>query len=493
MTKLSRLLAIPTLAAALFVPAHAATPTSGDLFFTTFQNQSGDPFYHTFTTNVWKVSFTFDGTTFTLGAPVAIKTLTGADGLIFDPNDATNSTLLIGEQNSNRVARLSTDGTTLLEVHADGTQPFGFQKGQAYGIAVTPDKSKVIVLPNDPFPNPTNINVLPYFSDGTTHTISGAAGPLRGMDFRQGVAFWGDAPDQSAGKFGTIDLSTYITSLVTIVDDTGGGAGQGALPSHGVTYDSFSDCFMLSSSNQIWQLCLNSGAYHIVAKITTPAATNQNPVTNPGYAFDNWDQISVDGKGHLFAANNDGDLLFIDYSSSATKRIDDGTNKKSQQFLAADLDDIVNGGGAIVPGGCPATKGFWHDPSLHPWPSTSITVGGVSYDGTTHSMTIGGTTYTQAQLLTIMPTGGNAGVGNGFVIGGSQLVAAVLNIANGAAHSGTVDAAIAQMNTLLTGQNLLGPTPSNPLNNQLKTLGGILDAYNSSASSLNCPEGTPGG
>jgi len=480
------------------VPAHAATIT-GDLFFTTFQNQSGAPGV-TPSTNVWKVSFTYDGTTFSLGSTVPIKTLTGADGLMFDPNDATHSTLLIGEQNSNRVAQLSTDGATLIEKKADGSQPQVYQGAQAYGVA-SPNNTQLITLPNDSTPFSTSINISPIgpLGDGVRHQVTGVANALRGVDFRQGVAYWGDAEDRVLARFGILDLSTYITSLVTIVDDVDGTAGPGSLPSHGVTYDKFSDCFILTSANKIWQLCPKAdGNFHIVAKIQTPSATNTNPVTNPNFNFDNWDQVSVDGQGHLFAANNDGDLLFIDYA--ATGNISTSTHR-FQNFLASALDDIVNGGGAVVPGGCPATKGFWHDPSLHAWPTTNVTVGGVTYNGATdQSMTIGGKQYSQAQLLAIMPTSVGAG-GNGFVITGSQLIAAVLNVANGAAHSSSVDTAIQTANNLLAADGRMVGTsfgvgltvnsaPAN--NNALKAAGTALEAYNSSAGSLGCPEGTSG-
>src|SRR5579864_7704388 len=136
MRKLLRSLTISMALAAfsgLVVPAHATTIISGDLFFTTFQNQSGTNL--PLTTDVWKVSFIYDSVAgLCLGTKVLpcgaltttpIKTLTGADGIEFDPNDATNSTLLIGEQNTNRVARLSTDGTTLTEMKADGANAFG--------------------------------------------------------------------------------------------------------------------------------------------------------------------------------------------------------------------------------------------------------------------------------------------------------------------------------------------------------------------------------
>jgi hypothetical protein len=115
-------------------------------------------------------------------------------------------------------------------------------------------------------------------------------------------------------------------------------------------------------------------------------------------------------------------------------------------------------------------------------------------------MTIGGKQYSQAQLLALMPTSVGAG-GNGFVITGSQLIAAVLNVANGAAHSSSVDTAIQTANNLLAADGRMVGTsfgvgltvnsaPAN--NNALKAAGTALEAYNSSAGSLGCPEGTAG-
>jgi hypothetical protein len=237
------------------------------------------------------------------------------------------------------------DGTIINEKRADSSKPAGYTNAQAYGVA-SPDKAHLITLPNDPTYGFDHINISPLglntLGDGTFHQVSGVSSFLRGMDFRKGVAYWGDAPDALTGKFGTIDLTTYITSLVPIVDDLGS-VGQGSLPSHGVTYDSFSDCFILSSANKIWQVCPKTdGKFHIAAKVTTPVDCT-HPTGNIYCSFNNWDQTSVDGKGHLFAANNDGDLYFIDYS--ATKNIGTASYTKLQ-FLAVSLDDIVNGGGA---------------------------------------------------------------------------------------------------------------------------------------------------
>jgi hypothetical protein len=163
----------------------------------------------------------------------------------------------------------------------------------------------------------------------------------------------------------------------------------------------------------------------------------------------------------------------------------------------ADFGDVHNqleGFNIVVCGparGCPATKGFWHKPEN--WTNASVTVGGITYDGATHSMTIGGVTYSQADLLLFLPTGQPPKGGNGYIIGGSQLIAAVLNIAAGAQYSPSVIAAISTMNSLLTGIHMISGgtiigTPSDPLNSQLISLGGTLDNYNS-AVGLNCSEG----
>jgi hypothetical protein len=147
------------------------------------------------------------------------------------------------------------------------------------------------------------------------------------------------------------------------------------------------------------------------------------------------------------------------------------------------------------PGGCPATKGFWHDPSLHGWPDFSVTVGGVTYEGAPlRGMIIGGQHYTQQQLLSLMPSA--PANGNGFVITGSQLIAAVLNIAAGAQHSSSVDAAIKAANDLLAADGrmvgtaygvglLVNPAPAN--NDALKAASTDLNNYNS-AVGLGCNE-----
>lgn len=518
--------------------ANAGTLLEGDLFYTTFQTQSGPA-----GPNVYKVHFLYDSTpAITLSADCLVASLSGADGLIFDPNDATNKTLLVGEQNANLVASVVVGANPcpsigITERRADGATAATGTKGdgQAYGLVATPDKGSLWMMANDPLPNPNHINVatLPLTADGVAHTVTGIDGDgnnpfnlsLRGVAFIGTQGYYGDANDYAAdGHFGTIS-STFVTARVPVVDDTVGGTTDlnglgtqahplpGSLPTHGLEYDTYSGCIIASGANQIWQICPpgvaganNDGQFHVRAKIETapqvPGSSDpicKGPAGNDLCNATNWDQASTDNAGHMFAANNNGDLLFVDYSNSASKLINNTIGGGpapfvSEQYLKVDLDDIANGGGAPPPpppGGCPATQGFWHKASN--WTNASASVGGIVYDGTTHTMTIGGILYTQAQLLLLMPSGGLHS-GN-FANTLSQTIAAVLNIAAGAQVTASATAAISGVNTAMSGVQIFGPGPSinSGISAATKTLVQsyltALDNYNS-AVGLGCTEGS---
>jgi hypothetical protein len=144
--------------------------------------------------------------------------------------------------------------------------------------------------------------------------------------------------------------------------------------------------------------------------------------------------------------------------------------------------------------GCPATQGFWHKAGR--WPNSNKAIDGVIYNGATnHSMVIGGITYTQGQLLALLPSGSlHTG---GYVNALSQFIAAVLNLAAGAQHAG-IDTTITTINTDLTGHIFVSGTGTTldpyvlvPISASLQTtLEGFedtLDGYNSAAN-LGCVE-----
>ena len=129
--------------------------------------------------------------------------------------------------------------------------------------------------------------------------------------------------------------------------------------------------------------------------------------------------------------------------------------------------------------GCPATIGFWKNQLKHPFPDS------VQQSG----LTIGGITYSAADLLTILNRRG----GNAVAILGKQLVGALLNAAAGAKHNATADAAIATAETLLKANNLnlLTSTvvPSTTLGQALLVPAGTLNGYNN-ANFNSCSEGS---
>ncbi|HLG97639.1 MAG TPA: hypothetical protein VKX49_15095 [Bryobacteraceae bacterium] len=137
-------------------------------------------------------------------------------------------------------------------------------------------------------------------------------------------------------------------------------------------------------------------------------------------------------------------------------------------------------------GGCPATQGFWH--LAKHWPTVSASVDGITYNATKKTLTIGGVTYTQSELLAILPSGPlhPGAVGNAL----SQFIAAALNLIAGAQPS-TIDSTIIAINTALTGVTFTnGTSLTLPSTVQTLLLNSLtaLDNYNS-AVGLNCTEG----
>jgi hypothetical protein len=144
--------------------------------------------------------------------------------------------------------------------------------------------------------------------------------------------------------------------------------------------------------------------------------------------------------------------------------------------------------------GCPATQGFWHKADR--WPDLTKVVDGVTYNGATdHSMKIGGITYTQGQLVELLPSGSlHTG---GYVNALSQFIAAVLNLSAGA-KNGTIDPTISAINTALNGVTFVTGDGSAgnayqlvpisvTLQNTLTALTQTLDNYNS-AVGMGCSE-----
>jgi hypothetical protein len=311
------------LTVAICAPVAEAATIEGNLYYTTF---AGPP-------NVWTVHFTYvTATSMTYGSSTAINSLGGADGIVFNPN---NANLLVGEQDHNKVAQVT---TTALAPFVEVLASHSAADPQAFHLVVTPDRSTLLTMPNEVGnPGGSSINTVPLtpFVDGTAHTVTGLDVHLKGIAFIGSTAYYGNADDDLVnGYLGVLDLTNYTTTrLLTIVDNVDHTASQGSLPSHGMTFDPFTGDLIMNSGNQIWQVAISGTTAHIVAKIAT----------NTG---GNWDQNTVDGAGHLFVANNDGYILFVDYSAS---HLISSPVYRNEQFLNTALDDIADRGGLPAP------------------------------------------------------------------------------------------------------------------------------------------------
>jgi hypothetical protein len=121
-------------------------------------------------------------------------------------------------------------------------------------------------------------------------------------------------------------------------------------------------------------------------------------------------------------------------------------------------------------GKCPRTQGFW---KTHPneWPVTSLT--------------LGGQTYTQRELLALLnlPTRNDASI-----ILAHQLIAAKLNIANGSDPT-PISATITDADSLLSrfaGKLPYRVSPSSPIGQAMVNDAEVLDRYNNGQMTPNC-------
>ncbi|RIK81385.1 MAG: hypothetical protein DCC68_08760 [Planctomycetota bacterium] len=110
-----------------------------------------------------------------------------------------------------------------------------------------------------------------------------------------------------------------------------------------MAYDPFSDSFITMGDNAISRF---SSTGVLLETITFAVGTD-------------FDQGTVDGLGHIFAANNGGDLFLIDYSATGT--LSAASTIFDRRFLANALDDLAPkvGPGSIDSIPEPVSMGIW--------------------------------------------------------------------------------------------------------------------------------------
>lgn len=306
-----RLLFAAVMGIALFglrVPTAKADGTSGNLFFTTFIGGAGG-------TNVWTATYSFTGTTFTLGAPTPVAATAGADGLLFAPD----GNLIIAGQGTNQLHEITTAGVPVNTVNA-GTG--------AYHLGLSGTGGTLYTLWNGPGSGGLTAIAATTLSGGglavagTPYTVSCAVGTtcitdVRGVVFDPHNATWyySTAGDGASGTFGTVTFND-VTHTATLTQLLSG------VFAHGVSFDPFTNDIIMNSAGVVQQFDPSSGT--IVSTLT---------------GIGNFDQAAEDGKGHLFVASNSGFLEFVDYD--ATGLIGAPGNFTAEPGLISFLDDIA--------------------------------------------------------------------------------------------------------------------------------------------------------
>lgn len=319
----SLLLGASVLACGLYAAAANADPTSGTLFYTTFgaqPNGTGG------TSSVWRVNYNFNGAAFTLSGNTGIaQTQTNADGITFLPN----GNLAVGGRTNLTIDELTTGGTVIQNVPA-----------ATGGYFVTlnhfsaPGSTILYNMWNGPGQGGTNpFSAIPLIgggiagSSGTNYTVTcagaGCSTDIRGLvwDPHNSTYYYGTAPDSGLGDFGTavINDTTHTVALTPFAGHIGNTA------SHAVTFDPFTNDIFASSGSVIDQF---SEAGALLSSHTFAGTSNI-------------DAVGTDGAGHLFGADNGGDLVFVDYDGATGHLIGNPGAFYANPFLNATLDDIA--------------------------------------------------------------------------------------------------------------------------------------------------------
>jgi hypothetical protein len=277
-----------------------ADPTSGDLYFTLYTGG----------TNVNKVHYTFDGTSVTYGSVVNITSTPGADGIIFAPD----GDLLVGGQGSGLVYKVNPSTGSFIGTFPGTTDSFH--------LTLDPSGTKFYT---SPFGGPLDIVPLTPFGPGTANAVSGDDFGVTQITFDQsgtGKVFYVNGAPNGYGNFGLIDLTTFTTTRIY----------AGFQPAHGMQYDPYTKDIFLFGAGAVAQI---DPVTHAIVSF----------ISFPGLDFD---QGSLDGKGHAFIAGSNG-ITFIDYSASGLVGTPSYTNYTGGFFGIDDLAPLSGLGSNPVP------------------------------------------------------------------------------------------------------------------------------------------------
>lgn len=278
----------------------ATSDTSGSLWYTTFSGGQ----------NIHKVDYNWVGGSLSFANNINLGPgVNGADGLLFLPN----GDLAVGGQGRtvHEINPLSGAVITDLSVPTD-----------SFHLSLSPG-GKVLYSSSIPGqPTAITLNGSGGLAGATTLAL-----PTSGTQSQLDTIAWASG-GPNVGK------ALYTSSLaggngaVGNISFTGGpeaptaattSAPQSLPASHGLVYDPFADSFISMGAGSISRF---DSAGSLLETISFRGAT--------------FDQGTVDGLGHIFAADNNGLLYMVDYSSGTLA----GATSEGL-FLANQLDDIA--------------------------------------------------------------------------------------------------------------------------------------------------------
>ena len=281
------LLALP--AGCSSTPASCAPVGSGELFYTRY---SGEP-------NVKKVHYTYQNGKLTLDKPVTVATLQGVDGVAWAPD----GDLLVGSQ-GDTVHKFKVSNGKTTDAKSGGAV--------AFHVVVDPGGKKAYVTG---IPGAVAEMPLSPWGKGVTHAVKGDDTGVTTIAFDgSGNAFYTSSGAGGYGTFGQFNLGAYSTKRSL----------QAQSGMHGMAFDSYTGNLVTFGGNRIVQI--DPKTRKVVSELQVKGASAL-------------DQGTVNGRGYIYVADNNGQLVFVDYSKS--KKVGDPKNAVFTTPLDSNLDDVA--------------------------------------------------------------------------------------------------------------------------------------------------------
>jgi hypothetical protein len=286
-------LAVCLLAAA----SPAAAAYTGSLYVTDFSNHQ---------------VFRTDYVSSAVVANTKLADLAGADGLIYDPTDA--SRLLVGGQQTNNIYPVSVFGGAGAPVNAqsiiNGSLHLAVPPSQqvprnffGLNLAASPIAETRVITSGYEGPVPNSLAIVGLSSGNVDNrTITGVV-RVAGLAYSGNTLFATDGDERAyTGSLYTIDLGTNAATAFSV---------KGLKTAHDIWMDSASGHLFSSGAKHIQEIDLNTAS--VVSDWDVSSL-----IPDGGDWLDHIDHITTDGKGNLFAAANSGPMVYIDLAGART-------------------------------------------------------------------------------------------------------------------------------------------------------------------------------